>query len=382
MSYLQIEHIVDGWGGVIFVARIKIQHYLVAVILQSTIIYSPPGYAEKVEESGISGNIRIGFIDAEDKLAEHTKGSAIGGKVGFVSQRWYGLSGGATIYTSQKLFNNENGDFFASDHSSYSIFGEVFLQGSYSNTQLVLGRFELDTPHADTDDIRMIPNTFQGGLLSNSDLPDTTLYLTYLDEWAGFDAGTPEKFKDMNGENGIAALGVVYTGFENLDLQGWLYQGKSYAQLFYLEGMYETDRYSFSLQYGTQSDKTQDGSGPDGNVYGVATSYITNGFTLLMAYNDVSGTVTDGFGGGPYFTSADDHTIGDIEDQSAAALGLEYNSIPGLVLGVLHVDFNVGSHDTDYYVNYYVNESLDFELIYTDMHEDGHFVRLMGNYLF
>jgi hypothetical protein len=341
-----------------------------------------PGAASAQQEVGVTGNLRLGFIHAEDEFGEDSDGSAIGGKLGYISPSWKGLSAGATFYTTGELFDDENGDFFSSKNGSYSILGEAYVQGMYGNTQLRIGRFELDTPHADTDDIRMVPNTFQGFLLSNTDISGTTIYLTHLDKWAGVDADIPERFQEMNDDDGISAVGAIYEGIEQLALQGWYYLGGDLFNLLYLEAIYEADSFNVGVQFGAQSDETDDASGPDGDVWGVSGSYTLYDLALSAAYNDVSGTVINGFGGGPYFTSADDHTIDGVEDQEATALGIEYGGIESLVIGVLHVDFDQGANETDYYAAYAVNEQLGLELIYTDMHEDGYFVRLMANYGF
>ena len=117
-------------------------------------------------------------------------------------------------------------------------------------------------------------------------------------------------------------------------------------------------------------------------VYGYFGSVTLYHVTLVTAYNDVSGTVTNGFGGGPFFTSADDHTIDGTADQKAAAFNLEYGGVEGLTLGVWHTDFDIGEDDTDYYALYDVNDGLGLEFIHTDMYDDGHFVRLIVNYRF
>ena len=338
--------------------------------------------AEGTDTGTVFGNLRIGFIEAEDDRGVETSGSAIGGKLGYISPRWQGLSAGATFYTTQETFDDENGDFFSSDNDSYSILGEAYVQGDFGNTMVKVGRYEFDSPHADTDDIRMIPNTFQGILLTNSDLPDTTLTLTHLDKWAGVDADIPEEFRELNNDDGITAVGVSFEGIEQLPIQAWYYRGKDFADLFYLEAVYETEQFSVGAQFGSQSNDSPDNSGPDGEVYGVFGSVNIVDFMLMAAYNDVSGTVINGFGGGPYFTSADDHTIEDTEDQEAMAFNAEYGGISGLTLGVWYTDFDLGEDEANYYAVYEYNDQLSFELIYTDMNDDGNFVRLMTNYSF
>jgi hypothetical protein len=338
--------------------------------------------ADESDNSGVFGNLRLGFIEAEDAMGVDSSGSAIGGKLGYVSPRWKGLSAGATFYTTQETFDDENGDFFSSENDSYAILGEAYLRTDFGNSMLKLGRFEFDSPHADTDDVRMIPNTFQGGLLTNRDLPDTTLIVTHLHKWSGVDSDIPEDFQALNSDEGITALGMLFEGIENLPIQGWFYHGDDFADLFYLEAVYEIERFHVGAQYGSQSDETSDDSGPDGDVYGFFASIDLSDFMLMAAYNDVSGIVINGFGGGPYFTSADDHTIDGTEDQEALALNAEYSGIKDLVLGLWHVDFDQGEDETDYYATYNYNEQYALELIYTDMRDDGDFIRLMANYYF
>ncbi len=334
------------------------------------------------EGPGVNGYVRVGVIETEDRAGESSKGSALGGKLGYITSEWQGLSAGLSLYTTQELVDNESGDFFATDNKGYTLIGEAYVKGSLHNTALKLGRFEIDTPHADTDDIRMVPNTFRGVVIKNEDFIDTVVSFVFLDEWAGVDADRPETFEDINGDDGVFALGVEYNGIDDAAMQAWLYKGRELASLVYVEGIYETEQVSIGFQFGVQSDDTVDDSGPDGDVYGVMVSYTVDDIILSAAFNDVSGTVIDGFGGGPYFTSADDHTIGEIEDQQAVTLGFEYAGIKGLTLGLLHADFDSGSNETDYYIIYEPGEDLVFELIYTDLHEEDHFVRLMGNYYF
>ncbi|MES9860141.1 MAG: OprD family outer membrane porin [Candidatus Thiodiazotropha sp. LLP2] len=352
------------------------------VLLLTGTLHGLLGMGAVQAEEGVFGNLRISAIDAEDDFGNKTKGSAFGGKLGYISPTWNGLSGGATFYATSEILDDENGDFFSSENGSYAILGEAYVQADFGNTMMKLGRFELDTPHADTDDIRMVPNTFQGFLVSNNDIVDTTLYLTHLDKWAGVDADIPERFQEMNSDDGITVAGAVYEGVENLALQSWYYHGSAFAKLVYLEAVYETESYSGGVQFSSQSDDSSDESGPDGEAWGVTASYTLANITLSAAYNGVSGTVINGFGGGPYFTSADDHTIDGVEDQKATAIGVEYGGIDAFTLGALHVDFEEGANETDYYALYDVNEELALELIYTDMHEDGEFVRLMANYGF
>lgn len=326
---------------------------------------------ETIDEGNFFGNFRIGYIASEDDSDNSETSSAFGGKLGYISTTWHGLSAGGTLYATQKLFNDENGDFFASDGESYAILGEVFAKAQFGQTEVKAGRFEFDSPHADTDDIRMVPNTFSGAVISNTDIAGTTLYAIYLKEWSGVDSEIPEDFTDLNGDDGIYAVGAEFEGVENLDLQGWFYHGNDFAQLAYAEAIYELGDLILGAQLASQTDKTSDLSGPDGDVFGVMASYNLSNFTLSAAYNGVSGMVTNGFGGGPFFTSSADYTIADVEDQKALAVGVDYSGIDKLTLSALHVDFDQGENETDFIATYEFSEDADLEMIYSHMYDDG-----------
>ena len=186
----------------------------------------------------------------------------------------------------------------------------------------------------------------------------------------------------MNDDDGVHLIGAIYEGIESVSLQAWYYDANDFAQLSYFEGTYSADSFEVGVQFAKQNDDTSDNSGPDGDAYGIFGAVNVADFTLSAAYNDVDGTVINGFGGGPFFTSADDLTIEGTEDQDALALGVEFGGIENLTLGVLSVDFGEGEDEIDYYAAYDVNDNLSLELVHVDMNDDGESTRLIANYSF
>jgi len=139
------------------------------------------------------------------------------------------------------------------------------------------------------------------------------------------------------------------------------------------------------VQYGSQKNDTPAATRDlTSDVFGLMGSVNISDFTLSAAYNDADGTLTDGFGGGPFFTSADDHTVDGTLDQSAVAVGAEYGGIEGLTRGVLNANFDKGEgeDETDYYAAYEVNKSLSFERIHADINKDSNNTRLVANQSF
>lgn len=321
-----------------------------------------------------SGELRLGYISAKNENSTSVQGSAIGGALTYNSAHWHGISANGTLYATQQLFNNDNHAFFASDGDSYAILGQAYLQANVAATDIKVGRFGFDSPHADRDDIRMVPNTFSGILLTNTAFTDTTVYLAHLDKWAGVDSDKPEDFTDLNSRDGLNVLGVVYQGFDNVALQSWYYNANNLASFLYVDAIFEMNDFSFGAQYAKQADSVDGFNAADGNVYGLKASYSVNNFTFSSAYNQVSGTVVNGFGGDPFFTSAADHTIADVTDQKAFALGIEYTGIDNLTLKLLNVAFDQGEDEIDVFISYDLGNDMLIDFIYHHLHDDGDIV--------
>ncbi len=111
--------------------------------------------------------------------------------------------------------------------------------------------------------------------------------------------------------------------------------------------------------------------------------YSYENVTLGTAFNQVSnGKVSNGFGGGPFFTSSEDHTIAEVEDQQAMSVSLEYTGIHNLSLGAYYVDFEKTENELDLSIVYTLNTALTFDLVYSDMRADGKMMRAFLEYTF
>ncbi len=325
--------------------------------------------SDSIRHTLVSGNLRLGYID-RDEEGEHSHAAATGGHVSVTSLIRRGLRAGGTVYTTQKAGSGKNGEFFDSDGGGYTMIGQAWLAAEFDHNTLKAGRFSLDTPHADSDDIRMIPNNFQGIVFTNKSLPGTVFHALHLDKWAGVDADTPEKFTTLPGS--VNAIGMAYDGIRDLTLQTWHYDTSGFARLVYAEAFYATSRFQFGVQLGRQSDRTTDNSGPDADISGIMAGASVGDFTFSTAYNKVSGIATNGFGGGPWFTSADDHTIADVENQEAITFKAAYAPNDRLSVYLRNTHLHHGEDETDYSVSFAFNEDIAASFVYHDMHSDGH----------
>ncbi|HHC11475.1 MAG TPA: outer membrane porin, OprD family [Campylobacterales bacterium] len=322
----------------------------------------------------VSGNIRGGAIQIEDNRGKKNSTLALGGNLGIKTAPIAGVSLATRFFTTNPIFGKDKEEsFLGSTNNDYSIVGEAYIEANLGKTTIKAGRQLVDTPYAQIDDIGMVPDTFKGYTVTNTDLEDTRVVLAWLDKWAGFDAPIRDKFTDMQeSKDAVVVGGVVYEGIENTNLQAWYYKLDN-ANFTYLEAGYEKDSFSIGGQYTDQD---------NGNsAYGLSLSASLDGLTLNSAYNKVDGVVSNGFGGGPFFTSSEDHTIAETEDQEALLLGAEY-AYDKFTMGVTNVDFDKGENQTDYILSYAFNDKMSFDLIYSDMYDDGKMTRVFANYNF
>lgn len=351
-----------------------------SILLPVLCLSSSTLFADDSDESGVFGQVRGGYVILDDNAGPKTDTLSIGGKLGYKTKKYKGLSAGATFYTTNPLGSmDDEGLFLDSNGNGYSILGEAFVKAELGKTDIKVGRQEIDTPFADTDDIGMIPNTFEGLVVSNSSLPNTKLYGMHLQRWAGVDAPVPEKFTKLNGDDNVNVIGAVIAPSDKLNLQGWHYNAKNGTDISYLEaGFAPIENLELGAQYAIQN-----GAGFDGKVWGVSASYGIGDVTLSAAHNKVSdGQVTNGFGGGPFFTSAEDHTIAEVNNQKATAFGIEYTGINKLTLAATQVNFDQGSDELHLVASYEINDNLSADLIYSDMNEDGTLTKAFVNYNF
>ena len=331
--------------------------------------------SEALSKSTTEGQIRLGVVQIEDDEKSKTSTLALGGSLGVKTAPINGINLGTTFYTTNALFGkNREGMFLDSNRESYSIVGEAYLEANLGKTSIKIGRQLIDTPYADSDDVGMIPNSFEGVTLINQNIKETTVILASLDKWSGVDSDVPQKFNKLQASgDSVIMASVIYEGIENSTLQAWHYKLDDVA-FNYFEAGYKNKQFNLAAQYTTQDS--------DNSAFGLQGGVNISDLTLTTAYNKVSGRVSNGFGGGPFFTSAEDHTIEINElDQEGILISAEY-SIEKLTLALIHADFDKGENDTDYIMSYAVNDNHSLDLIYSDMYDDGTMMRFFANYNF
>ena len=369
------------------------------------------------------GQVRLGYITFNEANAPRTSGYAVGGHIHFDTARYYGLKLALSAYGVLDLGINQNPwhqnpYFFDAKGKSFVTLSKAFLDGKWGNTQVRLGRQILDTPLADSDDIRMMPNFFEAYTITNTDIDRLTLTAGYIDKMAGWENGVDaSRFVAISNVlgaseamSGVAFIGATYEGIPNASISAWYYRYDDVADVVYAEASYA---YAFrlcdtvlSLQYAHGNDSGDALLGKrDASTWGVSLSaeIPDTGVSLMAAYNrdnGQTGAIDLSLGGGPFFTSMEDLTIDAIAGEGTAwVLSSGYDAtqagIDGLNVGIAYGMFrsdtpstHFHASETDIIVNYTWNDRIRITCAYAlvDHKDDGmddyDQLRVIGSYGF
>ena len=369
-------------------------------VLAAAVVAGTPLMAQTFEDAVANGTtgamLRLAHISQDNPTGtEDSSATAIGGQLKYETAQWNGLSFGAAAYVSQKIdaLSGDgaklNPDFFDDQQDSFAYIGEAYIDYSRGDFALRVGRQQIDTPLADTDDIRMLPNTFEAAIATYTGVEKLTLVGGYVTRWAGFDSGDDiSKFKRLDGasSSGAAVAGAFYEGIDNLELQGWYYgidelADAAFADAFYQLPINETIDMEFGAQAGYFSERKN--SNIDGQVLGAFATAEVSAFRFSGAFNIARNgdgeAVTNGFGGGPYFTSMEEMTIDGLNDAEAYNVSVEADfeelGVKGLAALLAYGAFESGTtsaekaEEIDMVVAYAMDEHVFAELSYAQIED-------------
>ncbi|RLA70609.1 MAG: hypothetical protein DRG09_02690 [Epsilonproteobacteria bacterium] len=369
------------------------------------------------------GQLRAGYINFSGDGSPHTNAYALAGHVHMYTQRWNGLMVGAEAYGVLNLGNNQehfnlNSDFFDVEGKSFILLSQAYLDGKWGNTEIRLGRQSLDTPHADSDDLRMIPNYFEAYWITNRDVDDLTLSAGFINRMAGWEnAVDSSEFVNVGKTlgvdhrmDGIYYASASYEGIKDLSLSLWYYNYNDIANVIYAEAGYEHAlSKNISLVLGLQYDGSQETGDAllgkqDAQTYGISleANFADIGVTVLCAYNQDNGDTGAmglSLGGGPFFTSMEDQTLDALGTSGSAwMIGAGYDfgklGVDDLIFGIAYGSFNADdsslykSREIDAILEYNFNDKITAIAAYASVdfkvngRENYDQFRVIANYSF
>lgn len=306
------------------------------------------------EEGKISGEIRSMYAGYNLRKAgeKDIYATAIGGHLKYETLELNGFSAAAAFALSHDIGFatgdkgvKQNPELSSSD-GEYSVLREAYLNYKSGDFNFRAGRQLIDTPLADSDDIRMIANTFEAYIASYQ-LSNFSFMAGKLQKWQGYDA-------DLNsgwvraGEDGTWFGGVTYAD-DIIEANAWYYNitKLTNAAYFDLTLGYEINSdisISAGVQYLNESEISSSATKAD--IYGALAELSAYGFTLGAAYNKSNRKAGkesfSGFGGGALFTSMDTMILDEMtyDRDAEAVVGSISYEIDDLRLTYAYGDFS------------------------------------------
>lgn len=239
-----------------------------------------------------------------------------------------------TMYTSQKLWADDDKDETGAlqpVHNSYSQLGEIYASYTMDKLAVQAGRYEVNLPYINKHDIRMTPQTFQGGQVIYTPTKGWDIGAGVLTDIKrrtreGFDSLYEAAGLDENED--VLVGGSLYTFEEGTFLGIYAMHAPDYHDGVYLEAskrfqLSEDRHIQVSGQYTRQD---SEGDELDGNFevnhYGARITWRDGWYSGSLAYTDYpeEDRLRSPWGGVPGYTSV---LINDFDrpEESAWLLG-------------------------------------------------------------
>ena len=299
-------------------------------------------------EGKVTGQARsmyAGYSQEADGESD-SYGTAVGGMLKYELASFNGFNAGVAFTTSQDMnFASGSGvkhnPELSSQDGHYTELSEAYINYKNGGLNIRLGRQMIDTPLADTDDTRMVPNTFEAYMLSY-EMQAFTFTLGNIQRWQGAGAGLgyddngikQDSNWHKSGTRGTWMAGMNYNDL--FEFNAWYYDISSKVNAtkagYFDIGNHKLNgdiSFHYSLQY--LHEREVNNSGVDADIYGGLVEFVYHGLGFNLAYNRAvkhdGKRSFAGIGGGSTYTSMDTMNIDSIlEDRDAEAFvgGLVY----------------------------------------------------------
>ena len=297
----------------------------------------------------ISGQVRSMYAAYKQKSPSETDtyATALGGMFKYELANFNGFNAAIAVTGSQDLsfatgdtLESRHNDELSSLKGNYIAMSEAYINYTDGSLNIRLGRQMIDTPLADTDDSRMIPNTFEAYMLTY-EMDNIVFTLGNVQKWQGAGAGLGyndagvklnDNWIDTEG-SGTSMIGLSY--LNALKFRAWYYDiqksiNASKASYFEL-GYHKKGDIALhgAIQYLHESEAKN--SGVQADIYGALVELIIHNAGVNIAYNKSKKhqgkRSFSGIGGGSLYTSMDTMLLDEIaQDRDASSLvaGFEY----------------------------------------------------------
>ncbi|AFL67717.1 OprD family outer membrane porin [Sulfurospirillum barnesii] len=348
--------------------------------------FAADSLADAFKNGKVTGELRAWYFDRDTDVPaaaggawDRKKGDAniinMGVILNYVTDSFYGLKMGATFQSNYAPFADDEAKalFYNDMYGSGAVLSEMYVQYTIDKTTAKVGRQFINTPLIAGSGSRMIRQSFEGALITNTNLPDTTLAAGYISKWQNrtspdttakkSDVGEFERFND----DGAYTLLAINKSIPGLTITGQWAQVVDVADVYYAElayaGKMNDFRYGLAGQY-LITDYDESGK-DDGSFYGIKASFGIGAFNMYVAYaevdddNDASVSADVG-GADPIYTANVIHSGEYKAGSKGYAIDANYEVVKGAKIGARYSDINMKAAKSDYdVIDLYANYTFD-----------------------
>jgi len=279
--------------------------------------------ADAFANGKLSGAVKVyHFAQSFDGAGKNdSKLTTAGGHLTYVTDEVRGLSFGATLQTSNVLKKDDiDGKTKTTLDSQGAVLSESYINYKISNTNFKLGRQFVKTPLVAGSGSRLIKEAFEAYMVTNTDLPDTTISLAKITKYqqrTDFTTTSPYTSANPNasggvgtfmkiGEDGIDTIYIKNNSISNLTTQLQYAVADKIADLLYIDAVYKFDGDLKPFVAAQYFDTDWDAAASkDASMYGLKIGVNVAGVSLFAGYNSTNGESGDagvarGLGQGAY----------------------------------------------------------------------------------
>ena len=342
-------------------AKLSLAAIVVAGLASSSFAASDT-LADAFKNGKVSGELKAWYFDktvenatfapankAQDR-SHNANIANFGVTLGYVTDSLYGFRLGTTFQGSSTPFANDEAKGYAGTHSSPAAnsanfsttnaasgatLSEAYLGYALGKTDVKIGRQFISTPLVNGSGSRFFKESFEGALIVNTDLPQTTLIGGYVNKFQGrtsaiddaTDLGNNPQFHksavfaglkntgigtDYTEFDGAYTLGVINKSITNLALTAQYAIVKDVADIadvdvYYTEANYVLPVAGFKLGFdanfrGSKTDSALDALNADGKMYAgrISIKELAGfGASFAAATTSTNDHVILGLGNGP-----------------------------------------------------------------------------------
>jgi len=334
--------------------------------------------AEAFAASKIKGELKSQYFQKKANTGVESSIWTNGGNLSLTTGSFNGLVAGVTFQTAHVATDDNVAAYSGDMDVSGSVMSEAYLAYTMNNTTIKAGRQYISTPLVAGSGSRMLKQSFEGIVLVNTDVPNTTLVAAYVDKFQARTDGTGGTPDFEQVADGAYTVYAKNTSIANLTVQAQYAQIQDYAttgdaKIAYLDANYKLNPVTISAQTWQSDDGSATNS--DGALYAAKIAANISGLDLSAAYSisDDDANVIYGLGAGTFDSYVTPPITGDefTADTKAYKIAAGYQLPMNIGLNLSYANWKAGSmadsSESNITVSYAYNKALSTKIMYSDL---------------